>query len=96
MKKNKWNFLISYKKFIENELNSKLLNKKFQHGYWIVSQGLNPDNLLITESLDINKNTINYNITKDPLRLLRASNALVLPTRSNIRLMGCSDDVTHS
>ena len=39
---------------------------------------------------------IEYISIKDPLRLLRASGALVLPTRSNIRLMGCSDDVTHS
>lgn len=81
---------------MENELELKVLNKKFQHGYWIVSQGLNPDNLLIIEDLNKKTNKKEYSIVKDPLRLLRASNALVLPTRVNIRLMGCSDDVTHS
>jgi heme/copper-type cytochrome/quinol oxidase subunit 2 len=81
---------------VESELNSKVLNKKFQHGYWIVSQGLNPDSLLVRETLNKKTNSISVAVVRDPLRLLRASGALVLPTRSNIRLMGCSDDVTHS
>ena len=81
---------------VENEFNSKVLNKKFQHGYWVISQGLNPDSGLIVEKLNLKTNKIEYNYVKDPLRLLRASGALVLPTRSNIRFMGCSDDVTHS
>jgi heme/copper-type cytochrome/quinol oxidase subunit 2 len=81
---------------VENEFTLKVLNKKFQHGYWVVSQGLNPDSGLITENLNVKTNKIEYKFVKDPLRLLRASGALVLPTRSNIRFMGCSDDVTHS
>lgn len=81
---------------LENEFDLKILNKKFQHGYWVISQGLNPDNGLVLEKLNNTTNTIEYTYVKDPLRLLRASGALVLPTRSNIRLMGCSDDITHS
>lgn len=81
---------------MESELESKVLNKKFQHGYWVISQGLNPDNLYVIEEFNKATNKSEYSVTKDPLRLLRASNALVLPTRSNIRLMGCSDDITHS
>lgn len=81
---------------IENEYNLNVLNKKFQHGYWTVSQGLNPDSLFFKESWDSKYNDFSITAVKDPLRLLRASGALVLPTRSNIRLMGCSDDVTHS
>lgn len=81
---------------IENEFNLNVLNKKFQHGYWVVSQGLNPDSLFLKEFWDSKKNKISFTVVKDPLRLLRASGALVLPTRSNVRLMGCSDDVTHS
>lgn len=81
---------------LENEFDLKVLNKKFQHGYWVISQGLNPDSGLILEKLNKNTNEIEYNYVKDPLRLLRSSGALVLPTRSNIRLMGCSDDITHS
>lgn len=81
---------------LENEFDLKVLNKKFQHGYWVVSQGLNPDSGLILEKLNKDTNEIEYIYAKDPLRLLRSSGALVLPTRSNIRLMGCSDDITHS
>jgi len=32
----------------------------------------------------------------DPLRLLRSTGSLVLPTRVLIRFLGTSDDVTHS
>jgi len=81
---------------VENEFNSKVLNKKFQHGYWVVSQGLNPDSLFFKETLDTKTGRIAAVSVRDPLRLLRSSGALVLPTRSNLRLMGCSDDVTHS
>lgn len=81
---------------LENEFDSKVLNKKFQHGYWVVSQGLNPDTGLTVENLNKKTGDIDQVQIKDPLRLLRASGALVLPTRSNIRLMGCSDDITHS
>lgn len=34
--------------------------------------------------------------TIDPLRLLRATNALVVPTRHVIRLLATSEDITHS
>ncbi len=81
---------------LESELELKVLNRKFQNGYWIISQGLNPDAGLFLEKLNKNTNKIEYTYVKDPLRLLRTSGALVLPTRSNIRLMGCSDDITHS
>ena len=33
---------------------------------------------------------------QDPLRLFRSTGALVLPTRFQIRLLSCSEDVTHS
>ena len=81
---------------IENELNNKTLNKKWQHGYWITSQGLDANTLFYNESYNEELDLVSYNVVKDPLRLLRASNALVLPTRSNVRLMACSDDITHS
>lgn len=81
---------------IENEFTTKNRNKRFQHGYWVISQGLNPDSIFINEKLNRNNLQVEYTSVKDPLRLLRASGALVLPTRSNIRLMGCSDDITHS
>jgi heme/copper-type cytochrome/quinol oxidase subunit 2 len=81
---------------IENELNNKALNKKWQHGYWITSQGLDPNSLIYKETYNKELDVITDVMIKDPLRLLRASNALVLPTRSNVRLMACSDDITHS
>ena len=85
------------KKFniIENENNLKTKTKKWQHGYWITSQGLDPNNINYVELLE-NEGTILNKINKDPFRLLRSSGSLVLPTRSTIRLMACSDDITHS
>ena len=81
---------------IENELNNKTLNKKWQNGYWITSQGLDAS-LLYTNELYVNGNeNLTHLVCKDPLRLLRTSGALVLPTRNTIRLMSCSDDITHS
>jgi heme/copper-type cytochrome/quinol oxidase subunit 2 len=38
----------------------------------------------------------NFKIEKDYLRLLRATNSLILPSKSIIRLLASSDDVTHS
>ena len=32
----------------------------------------------------------------DPLRLLRATSALIVPTRNVIRLLATAEDVTHS
>lgn len=80
---------------IENELNNKTKNKKWQNGYWLTSQGLDPNISYYEEYLKSN-NIIENELIKDPLRLLRTSGALVLPTRSNLRLMACSDDITHS
>jgi heme/copper-type cytochrome/quinol oxidase subunit 2 len=86
------------KKFgnIENEYNLKTLNKKWQSGYSVTSQGLDPNSFYFKEYLNPKTNKIIFKLTKDPLRLLRASGALVLPTRSTVRLMSCSDDITHS
>jgi heme/copper-type cytochrome/quinol oxidase subunit 2 len=35
-------------------------------------------------------------LTGDPMRLLRASGALVLPTHASVRLLATAEDVTHS
>lgn len=80
---------------IENEKNLKTLNKKWQHGYWVISQGLDYNDELYSEYLFKGKLRNNL-IENDPRRLLRSSGALVLPTRNTIRLMACSEDVTHS
>lgn len=80
---------------IEDELNNKTNNKKWQDGYWINSQGIEPNTLFCEEMIEKDDELV-YNSIKDPLRLLRASGALILPTRNTVRLMACSDDITHS
>jgi len=88
-------YWLKYFDKIENELNNKTLNKKWHDSYWINSQGVEPNTTVYDEKL-LQNNKIIYNNIKDPLRLLRATGALVLPTKNPIRLMGCSDDITHS
>lgn len=83
---------------ISKKFDNEVLNKKFQHGYSITSQGLEP--LYYREVRGVfpseteNKTKV-YHL-RDSLRLLRTSNSLVLPTRCNVRLLSCSDDTTHS
>jgi heme/copper-type cytochrome/quinol oxidase subunit 2 len=57
----------------------------------VVAQGSAANNMAIKTYFD---ETAEF--TLDPLRLLRATNALVVPTRHVIRLLATSEDVTHS
>lgn len=76
---------------LENERKNPTKNKLFHGGYWITAQGIDPNVPTFEDNLNNTKK-----LTIDPLRLLRSTGALVLPTRSNIRLMSCSEDITHS
>ena len=81
---------------IENKLNNKILNKKRQNSYWITSQGLDTSQLNIKEFYPKNNKDFFNLACKDPLRLFRTTGALILPTKNTIRLISCSDDITHS
>ena len=81
---------------IENERLRKVINKKWQNGYWITAQGLNSNTPYYNESLNSLEKKYEFTLSKDPLRLFRSSGALVLPTRSSLKLLSCSDDITHS
>lgn len=80
---------------IENEFTSRIKSKRWQHGFNIISQGTDADieeeELILIENDDflIKKN-------KDKFRLFKTTGFLVLPTKSLIRLMSTSDDITHS
>ena len=76
---------------LENEYKNPVQNQMFHSGYWVTAQGVDP-NLMVEEDLNNGVKKITY----DPLRLLRSTGALVLPTRGTIRLMACSEDITHS
>jgi len=73
-----------------SEKKNLIHNKFWQTGFWVTGQGLNPDDSVIEDTVTGKK------INIDPLRLLRSSGALILPARSTVRLMACSEDVTHS
>ena len=73
---------------IENEQLNAVKNQLYQTGFWVTSQGVNSTEAIIDPETD--------QLTIDPLRLLRSTNALVLPTRVFIRFMSCSEDITHS
>jgi heme/copper-type cytochrome/quinol oxidase subunit 2 len=76
---------------LEMDHRSLIKNKLFQMGYWLSGQGIDPNNptwMLTSDS--------NFSIAKDYLRLLRTTNSLILPSKSIIRLLASSDDVTHS
>jgi heme/copper-type cytochrome/quinol oxidase subunit 2 len=67
---------------------SSFKNQLFQTGLWLSAQGLDPNALVVDAG--------ERKFVADPLRLLRSTNALVLPTRLTIRFMGSGQDVTHS
>lgn len=73
---------------IPNTRLNSFKNQLFQTGLWVAAQGLDPNTVV--------HNPITGDISVDPLRLLRSTNSLVLPTRTTIRFMGSSEDVTHS
>lgn len=76
---------------IDNEVKKPMKNKLWHGGYWITSQGIDANEPVFED--------LHWNLKRsivDPLRLYRSSGALVLPTRSTIRLMSCSEDITHS
>jgi hypothetical protein len=75
---------------LESSQNNPVKNLKFCSGFFIESQGVGPN---VSINVDINEV---INNTHDSLRLLRSTGALVLPSRVTIRLMSCSEDITHS
>lgn len=87
---------------IANKFDNEVLNKKFQHGYWVTSQGVEPLYYRFIKKTTIEDYSLFFfKIHKqfklrDNLRLLKTSNSLILPTRCNVRLLSCSDDTTHS
>lgn len=76
---------------LELERQNLIKNKIFQVGFWVTGQGVDPNNPYRVEA---SRGVVN--IQSDPLRLLRSTGSLILPTRVLIRFLGSSDDVTHS
>ena len=76
---------------LENELKNNIHNRLYQSGYWVTAQGTDPN----VVTLNVKENN-SAELIADPLRLLRSTGALVLPTRLTLRLMSCSEDITHS
>lgn len=76
---------------LEDERKNLTMNRLHHSGYWVTAQGVDPNTPTLEDLPDGSKNLVT-----DPLRLLRSTGALVLPTRSVIRLMSCSEDITHS
>ena len=76
---------------LELERQNLIKNKVFQVGFWITGQGIDPNNPYKVEESESALST-----QSDPLRLLRSTGSLILPTRVLIRFLGTSDDVTHS
>ena len=75
---------------IESSHKNNVKNQLFHSGYWITAQGLDPN----TPTVDsISGSPV---LIADPLRLLRSTGMLVLPTKNVFRLMSCSEDITHS
>jgi heme/copper-type cytochrome/quinol oxidase subunit 2 len=63
----------------------------FRHGLWISAQGEQVSATYTSYFFNSNKE-----YSYDPLRLLRATDAFVLPTHQTIRLLATAEDVTHS
>lgn len=76
---------------LELERQNLIKNKIFQVGFWVTGQGVDPNN---PYKIEVSKGVVN--VQSDPLRLLRSTGSLILPTRVLIRFLGTSDDVTHS
>ena len=77
---------------LEKDYLNPVKNKLFHSGYWITAQGLDPNN----PTWIVNNDNNTKKLIQDPLRLLRSTGSLVLPTRTVFRLMSCSEDITHS
>lgn len=75
---------------LEKDHQNSVKNKLFHTGYWITAQGLDPN------TTTWEKGAFSTNLIQDPLRLLRSTGCLVLPTKTVFRLMSCSEDITHS
>ena len=75
---------------LESDHLNPVKNQLFHSGYWITAQGLDPN--IATVDFISNPSVL----VEDPLRLLRSTGMLVLPTKSVFRLMSCSEDITHS
>lgn len=76
---------------LELERQNLIKNKVFQVGFWVTGQGVDPNNPC---KIELSKGE--SIVQSDPLRLLRSTGSLILPTRVLIRFLGTSDDVTHS
>ena len=76
---------------LELERQNLIKNKVFQVGFWITGQGVDPNN-----PYKVEESASTLSTQSDPLRLLRSTGSLILPTRILIRFLGTSDDVTHS
>lgn len=63
----------------------------FQFGVWTTVQGSLAGSAVTKYTAGGALNLIN-----DPLRLLRATEVIAVPTRSNIRILATAQDVTHS
>ena len=75
---------------LDDAFYSILKNQKYQPGYWVSSQGIDSNTV---SSLKLNDEFIRV---FDYQRLFRTTGAVVLPSRVTVRLMSCSDDITHS
>lgn len=63
----------------------------YQSGLWFTTQGAELAPQAIKTYLDGT-----MQVVADPLRLLRATNAVVVPTRAVVRILATAEDVTHS
>jgi heme/copper-type cytochrome/quinol oxidase subunit 2 len=84
-------YWLKYCGALESALRKPVKHFLFHSGYWVSGQGIDPNVTMWKRGTDES-----LEMVKDPLRLLRSTGAIVLPTRSNIRLMSTSEDVTHS
>ena len=83
-------FLLRQLGIIDDAFNRIVKNQKYQPGYWVASQGVDANTEV---SIKSNSGVVK---TFDYQRLFRTTGAVVLPSRVTIRLMSCSDDITHS
>ena len=92
-------FTRRYVKFlggIENELTSRIGSKRWQHGFNLISQGSDADIEEIDKIKMVEYEEFSLKKIKDNFRLFKTTGFLVLPTKSLLRLMSTSDDITHS
>jgi heme/copper-type cytochrome/quinol oxidase subunit 2 len=76
---------------LERLKDKEIKNAIFQPSYVVAAQGC--EVYAPVKKLFIDRS---YTYVQDKLRLFRASGALVLPTRVTLRIMGTSEDITHS